>query len=119
MQAVLVGCFVFGGAEVGVQIGWFDFLRQSSLCGPGWPRTQRSRFLCLLITETKGVLYHVWLWVVFFCQLGTSHSPLEREKKLLLRKCFREMGQVCGTSCKVIGVGHSSPQWVEPPLSKC
>jgi hypothetical protein len=39
----------------------FFFLSWSSLCRPGWPRTQKSAYLCLLSAGIKGVRQHARL----------------------------------------------------------
>jgi hypothetical protein len=55
--------------------GFFGFLRQdfsvypwlswNSLCRPGWPRTQKSSFLCLPSAGIKGMHHHARLCVLF------------------------------------------------------
>lgn len=45
---------------------FYLFLRQGLTSCPGWPWTQRSRSICLLSVETKGVCPHAWLDVCIF-----------------------------------------------------
>lgn len=92
---MLVSSFVFDGGE---GVGWFGLAFWVSLTGPGWPRTQSSHFLCLLIAETKGMFYHDWWWGVSR-QLGTSHSHLGR-------------GDVCWENALWESVAHFLEQWL-------
>jgi hypothetical protein len=58
--AVCIVCVVF--------FFFFFFGFSSSLCRPGWPRTQKSTCLCLPTAGIKGVRHLAWLCVcVFMC----------------------------------------------------
>ena len=45
-------CFSRQGFSVQLWLPW------NSLCRPGWPRTQKSTYLCLLSAEIKGMRHH-------------------------------------------------------------
>jgi hypothetical protein len=50
--------FGFGFSRQGFSV--YPWLAWNSLCGPGWPGTQKSTCLCLPSAGIKGVSHHTW-----------------------------------------------------------
>jgi len=66
---VCLFCFVFVFVFLRQGFSAEPWLSWNSLCRPGWPRTQKSAYLCLPSTEIKGVRHHCLALVRVFKNL--------------------------------------------------
>jgi hypothetical protein len=72
--------FTFGFLRQGFSV--YPWLSWNSLCGPGWPQTQKSACLCLPSSGIKGVHHHCPAFSVF--QLPSMYRFLTQFTRLFI-----------------------------------